>query len=59
MLWLFSINPLIDGNAVYRSPEIFDCQFVPRNAESLAIIEATSMQEVQMVTAGSNTTIGK
>ncbi|KAL1696142.1 cytochrome P450 [Schizophyllum commune] len=41
------------------SPEIFDCQFVPRNAESLAIIEATSMQEVQMVTAGSNTTIGK
>ena len=42
---LFSMNQLIDGNAVYRSPEVFDCQFVPRNAESLVIIEATSMQE--------------
>ena len=40
------MNQLIDGNAVYRSPEVFDCQFVPRNAESLVIIEATSMQEV-------------
>ncbi|KAI5890488.1 cytochrome P450 [Schizophyllum commune H4-8] len=33
-------------SSILQSPEIFDCQFVPRNAESLAIIEATSMQEV-------------
>ncbi|KAL1736200.1 cytochrome P450 [Schizophyllum commune] len=33
-------------SSILQSPEVFDCQFVPRNAESLVIIEATSMQEV-------------